>query len=210
MPYTANAGVFLIQALFGLYILAVMLRFLLQLVRANFYNPLVQVLVKVTNPPLIRLRRFIPGLWGIDLSAVVLLVVLQVVELLLIFAVVGQSVTPGGVAVLAGAELLSLLLNVFFWSVLIVVILSWVNPDPYHPGISVLRQLTEPVLRPARQLLPPVSGLDLSPILVMIALQLGRFLVIDPLRDLGIQLSTPGGWGSSLAPSVVLAHLGGL
>lgn len=188
-PYVNNAGVFLVQTLFGFYIVVIMLRFLLQTVRADFYNPLVQFLVKVTNPPLLPLRRYIPGLWGLDMASIVLMLVVQFVELWLVFYLVEREAHLGGLLVLSVAELLQLLINVFFWAVLIQVILSWVNPNPYNPAVVLVRQLTEPVMRPARRLLPPISGIDLSPILVLIALQLGSLLLVAPLRDMGFGLT---------------------
>jgi YggT family protein len=190
--YVNNAGVFLVQTLFGFYILAVMLRFLLQWVRADFYNPLVQFLVKITNPPLLPMRRLIPGYLGVDMAAVVLMLGLQVIELTLVFLLNNQSVQFGGVLLVAFAELLNLLLNVLFWTVIIQAILSWVNPDPSHPAVTLLYQLTEPVLRPARGVLPPISGIDLSPILVLIALQLLKIILVAPLRDMGIRFMVGG------------------
>jgi YggT family protein len=190
--YVNNAGVFLVQTLFGFYILAVMLRFLLQWVRADFYNPLVQFLVKITNPPLLPMRRLIPGYLGVDMAAVVLMLGLQVIELTLVFLLNNQSVQFGGVLLVAFAELLNLLLNVLFWTVIIQAILSWVNPDPSHPVVTLLYQLTEPVLRPARGVLPPISGIDLSPILVLIALQLLKIILVAPLRDMGIRFMVGG------------------
>lgn len=187
-PYFGNAATFLIQVLFGFYILAVMLRFLLQWVRADFYNPLVQFLVKLTNPPLVPLRRLIPGILGLDMAAVVLMVGLQVIELLLVFAVSGYTANIQGLLVLSAAELLTLLINIYFWAVIIQAILSWINPDTYHPAIILLHQLTEPILRPARNILPPISGLDLSPLLVLIALQLANILLVSPIRDMGFRL----------------------
>lgn len=187
-PYLGNAGVFLIQALFGLYIMALMLRFILQWVRADFYNPIVQVLVKITNPPLLPLRGLIPGLFGLDMAAVVLMLGLKVLEWLLVFSVVGQPYSFGGLVVVALADLLKLMINVMFWTILIRVILSWINPDPRQPVVALLLQITEPVLRPARQLLPPFSGLDLSPILVLILLKLSELLILAPLWDAGRQL----------------------
>jgi YggT family protein len=187
-PYVNNAGVFLLQTLFGLYILAVMLRFLLQWVRADFYNPLVQFLVRVTNPLLVPLRRFIPGLMGLDMAAVVLMLGLQIIELLLVRVLIGYSANLPGLVVLAVAELVGLLINVFFWGVIIQAILSWINPDPRHPIMVLLYQLTEPVLRPARGILPPISGLDLSPILVLVALQLVKLILVAPLRDMGFSM----------------------
>jgi YggT family protein len=187
-PYASNAGVFLVQTLFGFYILTVMLRFLLQWARANFYNPLVQFLVTLTNPTLLPLRRFIPGFMGLDMAAVVLMLALQGLELFLVFYLKGHMPNLAGLTVLAAAELLSLLVNVFFWAIIIRVILSWVNPDPRHPAVGLLNELTEPIMRPAQRLLPPISGLDLSPILVLIALQLLNMLLIYPLRDFGVSL----------------------
>jgi YggT family protein len=187
-PYLNNASVFLIQTAFGFYILVVMLRFLLQWARADFYNPLVQFLVKLSNPLLIPLRRVIPSLMGLDMAAVVLMLALQVVELLLLLLISGQSANFVGLLVLAVGKLLGVLINVLFWAVIIQAILSWVNPDPRNPAISLLYQLTEPVVRPARRLLPPISGLDLSPILVLVALQLLKLLLVAPLEDIGFTM----------------------
>jgi YggT family protein len=187
-PYLNNAGIFLIQTLFGFYILAVMLRFLLQWVRADFYNPLAQFLVKLTNPPLLPLRRVIPGLMGLDMAAVVLMLSLQVAELLLIFYLTAHSTKLPGLLLLAVAQLVGLLINVLFWAVIIQAILSWVNPDPYQPAVRLLYQLTEPILRPARRMIPPISGLDLSPILVLVVLHLLKLLLVAPLQDMGFSL----------------------
>ncbi len=183
-PYLNNAGVFLVQTLFGFYILAVMLRFLLQTVRADFYNPLVQFLVKLTNPPLVPLRRMIPGFQGMDLAAIVLMMVLKSTELVLLFTFSGHALGVVTILLLAIAELLGLLINLLFWGVIIQAVLSWINPNPRHPAILLLRQITEPVLSPARRVLPPISGIDLSPILVLVALQLINMLLVAPLRDM--------------------------
>ena len=187
-PYLNNAGLFLVETLFGFYILAVMLRFLLQWARADFYNPLVQFLVKLTNPPLIPLRRFIPGFMGLDMAALVLMLGLKMLELLLVISMSGHSADIAGLLVLAVAELFGLLINIFFWAVIIQAIMSWFNPDLRHPVVSLLYQLTYPILRPARNLIPLVSGLDLSPILVIVVLQLVKMLLVAPLRDTGFGL----------------------
>ena len=174
-----TATVFLIQTVFGFYILAVMLRFLLQCVRADFYNPLVQFLVRITNPPLLPLRRIIPGYRGLDLAAVVLAFILQLVEALLVALLFGRTLGVGGLLLLTLVELLKLLINIYLWGVIIQAVLSWVNPDPYHPAARVLTQLTAPLLRPARRLLPPISGVDLSPMLVVVALIFVSLLLQD-------------------------------
>ncbi len=174
-----TALVFLIQTLFGFYILAVMLRFLLQWVRADFYNPLVQFLVRITNPPLLPLRRVIPGYRGLDLAALVLVLILQAVEMLLITLLLNQPVGVGGLLLLTVLELLKLLINIYLWGVIIQAVMSWFNPDPYHPAARVLAQLTAPLLRPARRLLPPIAGVDLSPMLVVVALIFISLLLQD-------------------------------
>ena len=187
--YAGNAGVFLVQTVFGLYIAAVMLRFLLALVRADFYNPVSQFLVKVTNPPLLPLRRVIPGAMGVDLAAILLMLVLQAVELMLIGAISGFSFHLLGLVILALAELMSLLFQIYFFTILIQVVLSWVSPGAYNPVVGLLYSLNEPLLGRARRLLPAIQGFDLSPILVMILLQLLNILLVAPIRDMGSALS---------------------
>lgn len=181
--YVGNAATFLIETLFGLYILVVMLRFLLQWVRADFYNPISQFIVKATQPPLRPLRQIIPGASGVDLASVVLMMILKFVELWLVTRLLGISPSIAGLSMLSFAELLGLLVNVFVFSILIQVIISWVNPGVYNPVTSLLHSLNEPLLAPARRLIPPISGLDLSPIAVIIGLQLVSMLLVAPIRD---------------------------
>ncbi|MCU7905210.1 MAG: YggT family protein [Candidatus Thiodiazotropha sp. (ex Epidulcina cf. delphinae)] len=182
--YLTNPLVFLVQTLFGLYILAVLLRFLLQLFRADFYNPISQFLVKATNPPLKLLRRIIPGLGGIDLSSLILVWLLKSIELLLVISISGNAVSLLGPVVWAIPELVELLINIFLFGVLIQVILSWINPGSYNPATALLYSLTDPVMRPAQKILPPMGGLDLSPMLVMIGLVLLKMLLLPPLRQI--------------------------
>jgi YggT family protein len=182
--YYTNPIIFLIQTLFGLYILAVMLRFLLQLVRADFYNPISQFLVKATNPPLKLMRRIIPGLGGIDLASLILVWLLKSIEILLIVLVSGSAVNLIAPLLWAIPELVELLINIFLFAILIQVILSWVSPGSYNPASMLLYSLTAPILRPAQRVLPPMGGLDLSPMLVMIGLVLLKMLLLPPLRAL--------------------------
>ncbi|MFK5913341.1 MAG: YggT family protein [Woeseiaceae bacterium] len=178
----SNAGVFLISTLFGMYILAVMLRLILQIVRADFYNPVSRFIVKITNPPLKPLRRFIPGLAGIDMASVLVMLVLQMLEFYII-TLIRHFPTPDilGLTLYALVELVSLGFYVFLFSIFIQSILSWVNPGQYNPINTLLSQITEPVLRPARRLLPPMSGLDLSPMIAMMGLWLVKLILLDPL-----------------------------
>lgn len=185
-PYATDAATLLIQTLFGLYILVVMLRFLLQLVRADFYNPISQFIVKVTQPPLGPMRRIIPGIGGVDLASLLLAVALQGIEIWLLLGIHGQPPALAGIAILAVAELLKLTVYLFFFSIIVQVILSWVNPHAHNPITALIFRLNEPMLRPARRLLPPFSGIDLSPLLVLVGLQLTLILIVRPIRDMAL------------------------
>jgi len=186
--YFSNAGVFLINTVFGLYIGAVVLRFLFQLVRADFYNPLCQAIVAVTNPPLRPMRRYIPSLRGLDTASMVLAFVLQCVNTLLVALVLGVQASLVGMVVIALAELLNKTVWILLAAILIQVVLSWVAPGAYNPVARVIDQLCEPLMRPARRLIPPLGGIDLSPLVPIIALNLILILVVAPLRDVGARL----------------------
>lgn len=187
--YFGDAGSFLIDTIIGLYMLAVMLRFLLQWVHADFYNPISQFLVTVTNPPLKFLRKFIPGLFGIDLASIILLVALAVVKIYLIYAISGMTPRITGVLLLAVGEVVQLGVYVFIFSMLIRVILSWIQPGGYNPILGLINQLTEPLMAPARRIIPAFGGLDISPMLVFIFLYLTLMLVVRPMLDFGIMLA---------------------
>ncbi len=187
--YFAASAVFLINTVFGLYLFAVMLRLLLQWVRADFYNPISQFLVKITNPPLRPLRRIIPGWGGVDLASIVLLIVLQMLEIFLANMALGRMMPLSGLLVTSLAELLNLLLNIFVIAILVQVVMSWISPGTYNPATVLLHRLTEPVLAPARRIIPPVSGVDLSPLVVLVVFQLIKFLLIAPLVDIGHRMT---------------------
>ncbi|MCP3868956.1 MAG: YggT family protein [Gammaproteobacteria bacterium] len=180
--YVTNPIIFLIQVVFGAYILVVMLRFLLQWVQADFYNPASQFIVKVTTPALLPLRRIIPGIAGLDIASVVLMWLLKSLELGLIIVLSNVDASPISALAWSIPELISLLINVFLYAILIQVIISWINPGNYNPLIGLLHSLTEPLLGPARRMLPAMGGLDLSPMLVMIGLVLLKMLLLPPIQ----------------------------
>lgn len=189
MGYVNQAAAFLVRFAFDLYTLAVMLRFLLQWVRADFYNPISQFLVAVTNPPLRPLRRLIPGLWGVDWASVALLLALAAAKLYLLGLMGGVTLRPAGVLVWACGELLLQAYWILLIALFVRVVLSWVAPAAYHPAVNLVLRLTEPLMAPARQLIPPVGGLDLSILLVFLLLYLSRILLIQPLLDYGRALA---------------------
>ena len=182
--YLADPLVFLIRTLFGLYIAVVLIRFLLQWARADFYNPISQFVVRVTAPVLRPLRQIIPGYGGMDLASLVLAWALKAVELALIAGLLGHGGPLLGALAWAVPALLELVIDLFLFAILIRVILSWVNPDPYNPAVALLDRLTDPVLSPAQRLLPPIGGIDLSPMLVMVGLVLLQMLLVPPLKAL--------------------------
>lgn len=186
--YFSNAGVFLLDSLFGLYISAVLLRLLFQVVRADFYNPLCQAIVTVTNPVLRPLRRYIPALLTIDTASVLLILALQLVNTYLVALVVGVTPKLAGLLVVAVAEIANKTVWIFLGAVVVQIVLSWVAPGGYNPVIGVIHALSEPLLRPARRLLPPLGGLDFSPMVVVIGLNLVLMLAVAPLRDIGYSL----------------------
>jgi YggT family protein len=182
--YLTQPAVFLVQVLFGLYATLVILRFLLQLTRADFYNPLSQFIVKATKPALNPLRRIIPGVAGMDLAALVLAWLVITVEQLAILGLSGLGFQPLAALLLAIPEMVSLIINIFLFAILIQVIISWINPGSYNPAISLIHSLTEPLLGPVRRRMPSMGGLDLSPMVVMIGLVVLEMLLIPPIRTL--------------------------
>jgi YggT family protein len=191
--YLIRPLIFLIQVGFGLYTLAVMLRFLLQAVRADFHNPVSQFVVRITAPLLKPLRRVVPAVRGYDLASLTLAWLLKALELSIIGALIGASAFPATL-VWAVPALVSLVINIFLFAILIVVILSWINPQGYNPAMVILHRLTAPVLEPARRLIPPIGGIDLSPMLVMVGLYLLEMLVVPPL----MQATGAPGWVSAI------------
>ncbi|HKJ08925.1 MAG TPA: YggT family protein [Gammaproteobacteria bacterium] len=183
--YWSNPLQFLVSTLFSLYILAVMLRLLLASSRADFYNPVSQFLVRITNPLVIPLRRVIPPIGRLDTATVVLLLALQALAVILGFLIRDAALQWPVIILLSVAELVGLVFNIYIFAILIQAILSWVNPGTYNPVTSLLYSLTEPVLGPVRRMIPPISGIDLSPLFALIGLQVLKMLVLPLLLHVG-------------------------
>ncbi len=178
---------YLLQTVLGLALITVLARLLLQQTRADFYNPISQFVVKVTDPLLKPLRRVVPGLWGVDLSSVLLLLLLQLMAIGSILLLNGYGL-PNPVRLLAWAcvGLAGLLVNFYFFAILAMIVLSWVAPGSGNPAVSLLYQLTEPVMAPFRKLLPNMGGLDLSPILVFITINILQIFLRHTAAGLGL------------------------
>ena len=180
--YVLSFLLFVVGIIFGILIFSVLLRLILQIVRADFYNPISQFMVRMTNPLLLPLRRVIPGFFGIDMAAVVLLVIFESLDILITNFLQGYGLSIlSFLSVLLGM-IIQHTAQLFFFAIIILVVISWLNPSAnYHPIGKLVSQITEPLLRPARRILPPLNGIDLSPILVIIFLAAIMFLVAAPL-----------------------------
>ncbi len=176
----ADIFITVLQFVTMFYLTVVLLRFLLQLARADFYNPISQFVVKITNPPLRPLRRVIPGIGGVDGASLVLAVLVSALFFALLWVASGYPVAalnPIALVAWAGVHVLGLIIEIYFWAILAVVIISWVAPQSSHPAIMLVAQITEPVMRPVRNIVPPLGGLDLSPIFVFLILNVLRVMV---------------------------------
>jgi len=171
----SNALTYLIGTLIDLYVAAVLLRLLLQWVKADFYNPLCQFLVKVTNPALAPLRRIIPSIGRLDTASVVLMLALEIVAIWVISSIGSTAMNILQIVAFSAIKLMMTLLMTYFFLIIASVILSWIGQRTHHPVVPLVYQLTEPVLRPFRKLIPPIAGLDLSPLFALIAI---RFLIV--------------------------------
>ncbi len=163
---------YLLQTVLNLALLAILLRFLLQMVRADFYNPVSQFLARITNPLVLPVRRVIPAYRGLDLSTLLLALLLQMAAIAALLALNGLG-PPGVLTLLVWSVLgiVGLLVNIYFFALLAMIILSWIAPGGRHPALLLLFQLTEPVMAPFRRMLPSMGGIDFSPILVFILIR---------------------------------------
>ena len=171
----SGALIYLISTITDLYVAAILLRLLLQWVKADFYNPLTQFLVKITNPVLIPARRVIPSIGPLDTASVVVMFLLELMQLAIISQIGQADFGLSFLLLFAFKKLIFALLMTYFILLIARVIVSWIANQSRHPLIPLIYQLTEPVLKPIRKLLPAIGGVDLSPLFALIAL---RFLLL--------------------------------
>lgn len=185
MNTLAQIAIYIINSLGTIYIGVVLLRFLLQVVRANYYNPISKSIAKFTNPLLVPLRKIIPGLLGIDLAALVLAILLQALLLQIILFLIGFGfINPIYLFLWSVVALLGLTLNIYFVCTIVVMIASWIAPYSDNPALTLMRQLLDPLVAPFRRILPPLGGLDLSFMVFFLALQVVRIFLLPNLAAL--------------------------
>lgn len=190
MSTMAEIGIYVIRTLGSLYLMLVLLRFLFQLVRADYYNPISQFIAKATNPLLMPLRKVIPGFFGVDFAALVLALILQwlLIQLVLVLAGYGMLYPLRAIA-WAAIGLLSMVLTIYFWCLIISIVVSWIAPFSTNPALVLVRQLVEPVMTPFRKLIPPLGGIDITPIFAFMVLHvLNQYLVPALGRSVGMPM----------------------
>jgi YggT family protein len=168
--------------LMSLFLVIVILRFLLQLVRADFYNPVSQAIVKITMPLLKPLRKIIPSVLGIDTASVVLIILVQLLAtamLSMIMGVPGIIVNPLPLILWGLVGALTIISSIFFWCMIISIIGSFIAPFSNHPLLTLANQIINPLTAPIRKVIPPLGGvLDISPIIILLGLKIVDMLII--------------------------------
>lgn len=167
-----------IDVVANLYLMIILLRFILQYSRADFYNPISQFVSKATNPLLMPLRKVIPGYAGLDIASLVLAFLFQVLVIFLKMLVAGYFTTDVlSLAAVSAILVLGTIVKIYFWSLVIMIIASWVAPGSGHPALVLVNQICEPLMAPFRKIMPDMGGLDLSPILVFLVLQVVSIVI---------------------------------
>ena len=163
---------------FDLYIVVLWLRFLLQLLHADYYNPIAQFVVQATAPLVNPLKRIIPGNHSWEPAVLVIILLIKMLEMTLLGLLVGgATIAPLPLLIYTIVSLLQLVAEFYFWTLIISVVLSWVAPGSYSPAAVLVNQIIEPLLAPCRRLLPAMGGLDLSPIVVFLGIKVFQILV---------------------------------
>lgn len=176
---------FILKTLTQLYLLLLILRFWLPMMRADFRNPVAQGVLRLTSPLIIPLRRFIPPIGRIDTSTVLVAFIIEYLLILLLLTLSNVKAGFVPIALTSLIDLAVLSLNMFFFVILIKIIMSWVAPHNYNPITAMLTTLSEPILRPFRRIVPPIGGLDISPIFAIVLLQAG-VIVLQTYRPLPV------------------------
>ena len=187
---------YIIRTIGSLYLLLVLLRFLFQLVRADFYNPISQTIAKATNPLLIPLRKVVPGYRRIDFASLVLALLVQALIIQMLFFIAGQGFV--NVLSLLGWSLVGILktfASIYFWGLIIVIVASWIAPFSQNPALVLVRQVIEPAMAPLRKIIPPLGVLDLSPIVAFMILHVVNNYLIPAIA---VAVRMPLGLASGL------------
>jgi YggT family protein len=186
-----TAVAFVLETLFGLFILAALIRFWMQAFRAPAGNPIAQFTMALTNFAVKPLRRVIPGVLNLDWASLIVALALEFILQVLLFLLVSGA-APGGTVLsallfLAFVKLIRLSLYIFIVVIIAQAVMSWVNP--YHPAAPFFNALSRPFMKPVQKVIPPIGGVDISPIFVLIFLQLLIMLPVTWLETEAVRLA---------------------
>lgn len=182
MNAIGSIGSLMVSTLGTLFMMAVLLRFLLQISRADFYNPITQMVVRVTDPGVQLFRRFVPGFKGVDFATLLFAMLVQCTLICVLILIAGFDLPGVGLVLTwAAGGILNFILDIYFWALLVSIVSSFIAPFSEHPALVLVRQLTEPIMAPFRRLLPSMGGLDLSPIFVFLTIQILKIVIVAPM-----------------------------
>lgn len=176
---------FLVQFIFGLYSFVVVLRIWLRAIHADYNHPFVTSIARTTTPVVRQLQKYIPDIKGLETASVVLLLLLVLVKLLLISFIAGHIPAIAGLFVWAVASMIEVFLDTIFYLMIMMAILSWI-PNAQPSLHLLLAQASEPILQPVRKIVPLLGGMDLSPVVVLLAIQVIEMLMVQPVIRAGI------------------------
>ena len=177
-PNVINAIVFIVNTLAQLYLFVLLLRLWLPWLGADFRNPIAQAILKLTSPVIVPVRRMVPPVGRLDTATVLVAFIIQYVTILFLLLILGTSSDFLSIAVTATVNLVLLSLRLFIFAIIIRVILSWVSPGGYNPALALIYSMTDRILQPIRRIIPPLGGLDLSPLFAIILLTAVTIIVV--------------------------------
>lgn len=185
---------FLVQVIFDFYTILLLIRILLEMVGVNYQNAGVKFLLRITDPILKPLSKIIPKFKGINLGGIVVLFVIGMLKLFILIVIrLGVFANPLGLLLWTLGELLNLLINLYFYAILIRVVLHWVLPQTQNPAAEIINRLTNPVLKPFQRVIPPIANVDISPLVAMVCLQGAAILFVQFITAYGNVLSLGNG-----------------
>jgi YggT family protein len=179
-PAVQEALIFLVNAVFSSYIFILLIRFILAWVRADYFNPVSQFFIKLTQPLVGPLRRVIPNYKNGELATLVLVILFELIKFNAAAYLKNMSFTFSTLLLLTLADMAGTILNIFFYAILIQALSSWFHQG-YSPMTEVLHKITSPIMRPLHRIIPPIGGIDVSPVAAMILLQFLNILVVGIL-----------------------------
>ena len=180
-----NAIVFIVDTLAQLYLFLLLLRLWLPWLGADFRNPIAQAILKLTSPVVVPIRRIVPPIGKLDTATVLVAFIIQYITIVVVLMILGASAGFAPIALTALVNLVLLSLRLFTFAIIVRVVLSWIAPAGYNPALAIIHTLTERILQPFRRVIPPLGGLDLSPLFAIIAL-MAITIIVAGLKPLGI------------------------